>query len=98
MSDTGHGTRAPLAAARRLWRRVDAWHDAFFVGRWRSGMAREVRRREDVLLALVFLESLGIEDPARAHALELYPELVGSFHRWHREQGIDRFPDPGVCC
>lgn len=82
----------------RLWRRIDAWHDAFFVQRWRAGVARERRSREDELVAVLFLESVGIENPATYYALEVYPELLESLHRWHRERGVDRFGSGVGCC
>ncbi|CAN5281259.1 hypothetical protein BH20ACT9_BH20ACT9_05150 [soil metagenome] len=83
----------------RVWyRRLDELHDAYFVGRWRSGLRREARRQEELLLALLFLEALGVENPAGYQTLELYPHLVESFHAWHRRAGMERFPEPGVCC
>lgn len=85
------------ARLRATLRRLDELHDAFFVGRWRSALRRETRRQEEALLALLFLEAFGIESPASYHTLELRPELIESFHRWHQRQGIERFPD-GVCC
>lgn len=93
MTDAGWSNRL-----RRAWRRLDEAHDAVFVAPWRSGLRREVRRQEDTLLALVFLDSLGIENPAGYETLELYPYLVGDLHDWHRRQGMDTFPTPGVCC
>ena len=84
--------------ARAAWRRLDRLHDEFFVGRWRSGLRRVARQQEDTFLALIFLESLGVDNPAGYDTLELYPQLAEAFHRWHRRAGIERFPDPGVCC
>lgn len=85
-------------AARRMLARAGRYHEAVFLGRWRGDLAKEVRRREDLMVAMVHLQAMGIEDPASAFGLELYPEMVGAFHRWHQHQGIDRFPDAGVCC
>lgn len=82
----------------RGWRRLVAWHEAVFVSRWRSALEREARRQEDALVAALFLSSFGIDDPAGYFTLPVTPELVESFHRWHQAQGIDRFPDAGVCC
>lgn len=83
---------------RRWLRRAERFHHELFVAKWRSGLEREARRQEELLLALVYLEALGIESPASATTLELYPELLASFHRWHRHAGLDTFPSPGVCC
>lgn len=81
-----------------LWWRVNAWHDAFFVARWRSALQREARHQEDVLVAALYLSAFGIDDPAAYHTLPVTAELVDGFHRWHQQQGLDRFPDAGVCC
>jgi hypothetical protein len=86
------------ASARRAWRGFTAAHDAIFVQRLRTGVARERRSREDELLAVLFLDSVGIENPATYYALELYPELLEGLHRWHRERGIDRLGDGLACC
>jgi hypothetical protein len=83
---------------REAWQRVAWWHDELFVSKWRSAMGREARRQEDAFVALLFLSAFGIDDPSGFATLELTPELVESFHRWHQSQGIDRFPDAGVCC
>ena len=92
MPDPAAGSRL-----RRSWRRLDALHQEFFVGRWRSALQREAQRQSDELLTLFFLDSLGVEDPAAYWTLELYPQLVEEFHAWHRRQGRDRL-DGTVCC
>ena len=86
------------AGATSWWRRAEALHAEFFVAKWRSGVRREARREEELLLALVFLDALGVENPDGYAALDLHPEMVASFHRWHRRAGLERFPTPGVCC
>lgn len=83
---------------RRGLRRFVELHDEFFVSKWRSGLQREAHRQQDLLVTLVFLEALGVENPAGYYTLELYPELVESFHEWHRRQGMDRAPEAGFCC
>jgi hypothetical protein len=83
---------------RERWRRATDLHDALFMAPWRAGVRREARRQEDLLVALVFCEALGVENPAAYHTLELYPELVAAYHDWHRRQGLDQAPQPGVCC
>jgi len=90
--------RAAAAALGHGWRRLEAGHDALFVQRWRAGVARERRRREDELLAVLFLDSVGVENPATYYALDLYPEMLESLHRWHRSRGQDRFGDGLGCC
>ncbi len=83
---------------RELYRRIEELHDDYFVGRWRSGLQREASRQQDALMAMLFLETLGVPNPTSYYALELYPEFVESFHRWHRRMGVDTFPEAGFCC
>lgn len=90
--------RATAGTVRHLWRRFLAFHDELFMAPWRAGIRREARRQEDVLVALVFCEALGIENPAAHFTLELYPEMVAAHHDWHRRRGLARAPQPGVCC
>ncbi len=87
-----------LDALRRAWRRVDALHDEYFVGRWRAGLRRAARRQEDTFMALVCLDALGIDNPASWYLLEAYPELAERFHQGHLAAGLARFPEPDVCC
>lgn len=83
---------------RERYRRIEAWHDEFFVAKWRAGIRREVSREQDVLLAMLYLEALGVPNPTSYYALELYPQLIESFHQWHRRMGMEKFPDSGICC
>ncbi len=77
---------------------MSAYHDELFLVPWRAGVAREARREEDVLVALLFLEALGVQGPADYFALELYPDLIEAFHDWHQRMGMETFPEAGVCC
>jgi hypothetical protein len=89
---------SPAGRLRELARRLAAYHDELFMAPWRAGLQREARRQEDLLVTLVFLEALGVENPASYYTLELYPELVAAFHDWHHRAGMPRSPEPGVCC
>lgn len=80
------------------WRRLNRYHDELFVAPWRAGIARAARSEEDALLAMLFLEALGVSGPADFYALELYPDLIEAFHRWHQRMGIEQFPEAGICC
>lgn len=81
-----------------LLRRLDELNDEFFTSKWRSGLQREATRQQDALMAMLFMEALGVPNPANYYALELYPEFVESFHQWHRRMGIQTFPEAGFCC
>ncbi|CAN5208336.1 hypothetical protein BH23ACT9_BH23ACT9_33060 [soil metagenome] len=80
------------------YRAFESLHDQLFVAPWRAGIAREARDHQDLLVTLVHLEALGIEPPAPLVSLELHPELVDSYHDWHRRAGMEQAPMPGVCC
>ncbi len=82
----------------RLYRRIEAFHDELFTAPWRSALQREANRQQDALLAMLFLEALGVPNPASYYTLELYPEMVEAFHQWHRRMGLERFPEIGFCC
>lgn len=96
MSSTEAGP--PGAAGEGPWSRIRAWHEALFVTKWRSALQHEARQQEDALVALLYLSAFGIDDPAGYHTLPVTAELVDRFHTWHQSQGLDRFPDSGVCC
>jgi hypothetical protein len=83
---------------RRAWRAVAAFHEGVTVARWRGGLRRAARDEEDRFLAVLLLASYGIDDPAGYETLELTPVLIERFHDWHRREGLDRFPEAGVCC
>jgi hypothetical protein len=80
------------------WRALERYHEELFVVPWRRSVAREVRRQEDTLRALVLLESLGVDNPVAYDTLDLVPYLVADLHAWHRRMGRAEFGDAGVCC
>lgn len=80
------------------WRAVERFHDELFVVPWRRSVAREVRRQEDTLRALVLLESLGVDNPVAYDTLDLVPYLVADLHAWHQRMGRAEFGDTSVCC
>lgn len=82
----------------RYWRRFERGHELLLVSRWRQGLRREARRRDDTLRALLLLESLGVDNPVAYETLDAVPYLVSDFHEWHRRMGRDEFGDAGVCC
>jgi hypothetical protein len=91
--------RPPLRRRlRHAGRRFSELHHELFLVPWRSGLEREARRQRDLLVTLVFIEGLGVENPATFHTLELYPELVEAYHDWHRRQGLEHAEQPGMCC
>lgn len=92
---------APLRTLARMARGVRVAIDAYqqvYTVRHRASARREARRQQDLLVTLVFLEALGVDNPAASVSAELYPELVAAYHDWHRREGWERAPEPGMCC
>jgi hypothetical protein len=87
-----------VSRLRDAWRRIDRLHNELFITKYRSALQREARVQEDAFLAMLYLSAFGIDDPAAYHTLPITGELVDGFHAWHVRQGLDRFPDFGVCC
>lgn len=81
-----------------LYRKVEEFNQEFFVSKWRAGLQKEATNQQDALMAMLFLEALGVPNPTSYYALELYPEFIEDFHRWHQRMGIQQFPEPGFCC
>lgn len=85
-------------ALRRLARRAEELHRELFFAPWRAGLRQEAGRQEDVFLAVLFLEGVGVDSPASYYLLEVYPQLAERFHQWHRRMGVDRLDGAGMCC
>ncbi len=83
---------------RDLYNRINELNEEFLVSKWRSGLQKEANRQQDALMAMLFLEALGVPNPTSYYALSLYPEFVESFHQWHRRMGMETFPEAGFCC
>lgn len=96
MSD--RGGPGPIARLGRAYRTALDAYQQLYTLRHQSALQREARRQEDLLVTLVFLEALGVDNPAASVTAELYPELIAAYHDWHRREGWERSPEPGVCC
>lgn len=70
----------------------------YYAAPWRAAMRREAARHDDALMAVLFLEGVGVDSPASYYLLEAYPDLAERFHQWHRRMGLERFEGSGVCC
>lgn len=79
-------------------RTVAGYYEEVYTAPVRAGLEREARRQQDVLVTVLFLEALGVDNPASAVTAELYPELLEAYHDWHRREGWERAPEPGLCC
>ena len=83
--------RERLAAACEIYEGV-------YLAPYRSAIHREVLRRRDVFLVLGVSELLGVPSPVSFYTLELLPELIESFHEWHRRLGLESAPEGGFRC
>ncbi|MFW5927305.1 MAG: cory-CC-star protein [Wenzhouxiangella sp.] len=79
--------------------RAEAFLEALYHARHRRELARIQRDREDLLMLMVYADTLGIDHPAAGFLLELRPVLAGEFHAWHRRMGLAHSPlDCPRCC
>lgn len=92
------GATTLLGRIRSAYRTVERLHTELFITKYRSALQREARLQEDAFLATLYLTAFGIDDPSAYHTLPVTGELVQGFHAWHQRQGLDQFPDFGVCC
>lgn len=92
------GAATLLGRIRSAYRTVERLHTELFITKYRSALQREARLQEDAFLATLYLAAFGIDDPSAYHTLPVTGELVQGFHAWHQRQGLDQFPDFGVCC
>ncbi len=86
-----HRVRGRLSAAREIYEGI------FFVP-FRAQAHRAYLEERDLFLLVAFSDLLGIPNPVSFYTLELYPELVEQFHRWHRRLGMPRAPEGGFRC
>ena len=92
------GAATIFGRIRSAYRTVERLHTELFITKYRSALQREARLQEDAFLATLYLTAFGIDDPSAYHTLPVTGELVQGFHAWHQRQGLDQFPDFGVCC
>ena len=78
--------------------RLKALLEEFYVAPYRGAMARAKRDDEDLFMLLVFMEMLGVPNPASYYTLELLPVLYERFHEWHTRMGMERSPLDGIRC
>lgn len=92
---TGRWLGGRLGAAMRTARDL---YEGVFIAPYRSALLREQRRQEDLFLLLVLPDLLGVPNPVAFYTLELYPEVIGSYHRWHQRMGHETAPEGGFRC
>lgn len=84
-------TLARLAAARDIY-------EGIYVAPYRATIHREYLRQRDLFLLMGFSDLLGLPNPVQFYTLELYPELIESFHEWHLRVGMEQAPEGGFRC
>lgn len=85
------GLRAAARAIRELY-------EGIFIAPYRAALARERMRHQDLFLLLTLSDCLGIPNPVGFYVLELYPQLIGEYHDWHRRMGLEHAPEGGFRC
>lgn len=70
-------------------------YEEFFASKYRSQIAKEARREEDLFILLACSDLLGIPNPVQFYTLELYPHLYERLHQWHIRMGMDQSPING---
>ena len=86
-----------LSVRRRL-RAVRDIYEGMFFAPYRSQIHRETLRQRDLFFVLACSDLLGVPNPVAFYTLELYPELIGQFHDWHRRLGMEEPPEGGFRC
>ena len=94
-----------LGFARNVWHRLSRRlragreiYEGLYVAPYRSEIHREYLRQRDLFLLIGFSDLLGVPNPVQLYVLELYPELIESFHEWHRRLGMEHAPEGGFRC
>ncbi|WP_079654236.1 hypothetical protein [Thermocrinis minervae] len=57
---------------------------------FRQIVGLEYTHIRDALMASLFLEYFGLDNPLGVYTLDLYPYLLEEFHLWHKSLGQDR--------
>ncbi|GAB6066651.1 hypothetical protein JCM9492_17470 [Aquifex pyrophilus] len=70
----------------------------FYRLKFGQAFGREAQKIEEVFLFLLFLDYFGISTPFKFYLLELYPELLDEFHKWHKRMGIANSPLDWIKC
>ena len=83
--------RAGLQQAREIY-------EGMYIAPYRAQVHREYRRQRDLFLLVGFSDLLGVPNPVQFYVLELYPELIEGFHRWHLRMGMEHAPEGGFRC
>lgn len=60
--------------------------------------AREAQKLEELFIFLLFTDFFGISTPFKFYLLELYPELIEEFHKWHKRIGLKTSPIDWIRC
>lgn len=79
-------------------RSLERLAQAYYAAPYRSALARAKRDEDDLFMALVFAESMGVPNPAAYYTLELQPLMLERFHEWHQRMGMERSPLDNVRC
>ncbi len=90
--------RRLLGALRRRLRAAREIYEGMYIAPYRAEIHREYLRQRDLFLLAGFSDLLGVPSPTQFYLLELYPELIESFHEWHLRVGMETAPEGGFRC
>lgn len=83
----------------RWHQRLNHATQLYYNAPYRATFARAQRDEQDLLMLLVFAETMGLPNPVSLYTLELQAILLPRFHAWHRRMNIPRSPfDHFRCC
>ncbi len=85
-------------ALRGRFRSAREIYEGMYIAPYRAEIHREYLRQRDLFLLAGFSDLLGVPNPTQFYLLELYPELIESFHEWHLRMGMETAPEGGFRC
>ena len=89
--DWWHELRRRVRAAREIY-------EGIYIAPHRAVIQRAYLQQRDMLYLLAFADLIGVPNPVAFYTLELYPEIIESFHEWHLRLGMPHSPDGGFRC
>lgn len=104
MADLRDASRDPGASS-GIWREISRKlraareiYEGIYIAPYRSAINRAHLQQRDMLYLMASADLLGLPNPVAFYTLELYPELIESFHAWHLRLGMAESPDGGFRC
>lgn len=98
-SDNKSTLQSRLGTLRSQLAKLTAGYDRMLRLGHEAEVRRELAEREDMIMLMLFGETMGLPNPASYYTLELYPALLDAYHQWHKRMGMEHSPlDQVRCC